>query len=235
MGEPFADFAFACTKANEVLVACTAIQAFPFSVQDVILEMTDMEIRSYGALKKRGICNPAQLFGSPDAVAVESNGRCIMYYDEDMPPVRKQFSFAHELGHIYAGHDIALVTKLLRAKDMRHEALYKKYELEANFFAAQLLMPHQVICELSRRGRKITCAFLMRTFGVSGEAAEKRLKTLRAMRDWNATKINVGMTLDDIVREKFAPFIDATAPRDMPYTEEFEKELALQRERDAWA
>lgn len=36
--------------------------------------------------------------------------------------------------------------------DLNNKSDYSLYEVEANFFAAQLLMPEQVINELRRRG-----------------------------------------------------------------------------------
>ena len=56
------------------------------------------------------------------------------------------------------------------------------YEIEANFFAAQLLMPQQILFELIRRGANISVANLTKWFGVSKQAAQKRIETL--------TKIN---------------------------------------------
>ena len=56
---------------------------------------------------------------------------------------------------------------------------YQIQEIEANFFAAQLLMPEQIINELIKRGKRISKENLILWFGVSEQAAIKRLDTLR--------------------------------------------------------
>ena len=57
----------------------------------------------------------------------------ILAYNDSDPTVRKRFSVAHEIGHLLLGHPGQGGTFNLESKDPR--------EVEANFFAAELLIP----------------------------------------------------------------------------------------------
>jgi Zn-dependent peptidase ImmA (M78 family) len=72
---------------------------------------------------------------------------------------RERWTIIHEMGHIYLGHE----------EDTRDN------ELEADFFAASLLMPEITLIAMSHRV-KLTNKFISNTFGVSNEAAAVRLK-----------------------------------------------------------
>jgi len=77
---------------------------------------------------------PDAVFNSKGDAVTQTRGTCVfILYNDERPVVRKRFSVAHELGHLYLGHlhgnsSIALDTENFD-------------ELEANTFAAHLLMP----------------------------------------------------------------------------------------------
>lgn len=73
---------------------------------------------------------------------------------------------AHEFGYFKLEHNYSCSEN------------YGNYEVETNFFAAQLFMPEQLIRELNRRGVNTNEDFLQKYFGVSKEDANKRLSTL---------------------------------------------------------
>ena len=108
----------------------------------------------------------------------------------------------HELGHLQCGHD-------LDNKDV-----YDIYEVEANFFAAQLLMPEQVIIELQNRGAMITKENLIEWFSVSKEAAEKRIATLRKI-DFKRRSLEEKVVYESILL-KYKSFIDKIAHKLAP-------------------
>lgn len=105
-----------------------------------------------------------------------------------------------------------------------------KYEIETNFFAAQLLMPEQILREFIRRGVAVNNVFLRQHFGVSREAAEKRLKTLaRTNSEWRTRQ---EAEYDDIILAKYSSFIDSICPKSSYYDYEYEEDM--QNQRDKW-
>lgn len=102
--------------------------------------------------------------------------------NSDKPRVRRRFTIAHELGHLALGH---LHTGEMVLDEM--SSTTQPQEIEANAFAAGLLMPEQgVVASLERlRARLGTKAlplewavWLSASFGVSEEAAAYRMTNL---------------------------------------------------------
>ena len=137
------NFNKAYIKASEVLIKSSVIQSFPFSPKKLVKEQSSIVCRSYGKAKKRGV--DITDFGSKSATIFRLGGKSIIFYDETKPEPHIAFSILHEFGHDMLGHDF---TK-------KDEECYRKYEIEANFFAAQLLMPEQIIRELQKKGVKL--------------------------------------------------------------------------------
>ena len=155
--------------ANEILLISNTISTFPFSVTKMIAEMTDIQCCSFKRAMSYGV--DINSLGSESAVIADYNGRCIIFYNEREPKERVRFSLLHELGHYILQHN-------LDTKDLK---LYEKQEVEANCFAAQLLMPEQILLELRHRGKGIDSSFLMSKFHVSKEAAAKRIGTMNKL------------------------------------------------------
>lgn len=85
----------------------------------------------------------------------------ILHNDKDQSPEHLNWTRAHEIGHIYCGHK----------KDSRRE------EIEAHFFAAQLLMPEYTIYQMTKYG-SVNTNTIYSLFNVSLTAASKRIVTL---------------------------------------------------------
>lgn len=77
-------------------------------------------------------------------------------------PQRLRFSLAHELGHVYLGHE----------EDGEIE------EKEANCFASQLLAPDVVLERVLKRFDSADIEATRNTFGLSWEAAEIKVKSV---------------------------------------------------------
>ena len=90
----------------------------------------------------------------------------IVLYNQDAGNLRRRnFTLAHELGHIY----------------LEHSADDSVAEREANHFAAQLLAPRILVEQLARQWDcPLTPGDLCGVFGVSLRAAQNRLQSLRA-------------------------------------------------------
>ena len=169
------DFSRAYSKANEILVKSSAIQTFPFSPKDLVKEQTPIVCRSFKKARKYGVDITA--FGSESAIIMSFQGKKIIFYDETKPDTHNRFSILHELGHEINGHDFS----------KKDEDTYHRYEVETNYFAAQLLMPEQILRECQNRGARINRFFLQTNFGVSAQAADKRIETLaRTNVEWRS-------------------------------------------------
>ena len=178
--------------------------------------------------------NVDDVVSSKDAEAVEQCGRYIIFYNQNMPSVRIAFSIAHEIGHIVLGHDIEHITEYRKKNDSRFKELYGQSEIEANYFAACLLMPEAIINRLKSFGCCITKEFLQISFGVSESASEIRIKTLRRNSQRYVSYWTKDKSLDNAVLLKFADFIKKISPRRKSYEEEYRYEEEMQEERNRW-
>lgn len=213
------NFSAVYSKANEILVKSRVISAFPFSPIDLVEEQSAIKCRTYKKARRYGVDISA--FGSESATIFDYGGRQIIFYDDSKLMTHVKYSILHELGHPLNKHDFNVTDK----------ELYGRYEVETNFFAAQLLMPEQVLREFVHRGARITKEFLMQHFEVSETAAKKRIETLAKITvEWRSRQEK---EFDDIILCKFAAFIDSICPSGGNYFD-FEDEYDRQRERDSW-
>ncbi len=90
----------------------------------------------------------------------------IIYIDENLPENEKLFVCAHELGHM-------LLHKKANAVYMDTRTCFNtnKYEIEANQFAAELLIPDELIYE----NRNLTTEQFTRLLGYEKSLIEMRL------------------------------------------------------------
>ena len=116
--------------------------------------------------------------------------KLILYNDDKIEP-RKNHSLCHEIGHLRAHHSKHGETE----------------EIEAHFFASQMLVPNAIIAEIKRRGYKINVQLLTSKFGVSSEAAEKKIFYLARFPDIHKNE------LDDLVLMQFWAFINSHFPQ----------------------
>ena len=129
------------------------------------------------------------------------------------------WTLAHEIGHIY----------------MEHKEDGPTEEIEAHFFAAQLFMPEYSILMMSREHGKISIDDLVEVFGVSPEAASKRLETMRKKRAFRASSID--KTIWAIQKERVDMYYECdkdsyTYRNLLNYMLEREEEYILELERD---
>lgn len=213
------DFSAVYSKANEILVKSRVISSFPFSAIELVNEQTAIKCRTYKKALKYGIDITA--FGSESATIIEYAGKEIIFYDDSKLMTHVKYSILHELGHSLNKHNFNIADK----------EIYGRYEVETNYFAAQLLMPEQVLREFNNRGIRITKEFLMQHFEVSETAAKKRIETLAKTKfEWRSQPEK---EFDDIIICKFATFIDGICPSRKKCFD-FEDEYDRQKERDSW-
>ena len=134
----------------------------------VVLEALDSEVSGL-------------LYRHPEQVVIAVN--------RDHPTTRRRFTVAHELGHLvlHQGRPV-IVDHVVRARinlrDAASSLATEREEIEANRFAASLLMPpefvhaHMQNALRPRRDEDATIQYLARKFGVSVQAMEIRLTNL---------------------------------------------------------
>ncbi len=121
------------------------------------------------------------LYRRPDGVVIAVN--------RDHAPTRRRFTVAHELGHLllHQGRPL-IVDHVVRARinlrDHRSSLATEREEIDANRFAASLLMPADLVNDrLTKQLRhglseQRTIDALAKEFGVSPQAMEFRLTNL---------------------------------------------------------
>lgn len=215
------DFKKAYIAATEKLVQFGKIQGFPVQISGLLKAHSDIQLHSFAWAERHGVAR--SMFQSESAELQECYGRYTIYYDETKPETHSRFSIAHEWGHYDLHHDFD--------KARHDESYYKKTEAETNMFAAQLLMPEQVIRELQKREYRITAPFIQKTFCVSNQAAEVRMHTLKSFPSF--LRSHEERELDDIlINFVFKEWLNAAFPRRMTY--DFEAENKKQEERERW-
>jgi Zn-dependent peptidase ImmA (M78 family) len=113
-----------------------------------------------------------------DVAAFHDNKTRVIYVAAKDKPSRKLFSIAHELGHIFLGHQNYEV--LFRIPN--ENGAYSKNEKEANSFAAHLLMPEFMVQEYLDKYSltKVDYVKMSNIFGVPIVAMRDTLERLRA-------------------------------------------------------
>jgi Zn-dependent peptidase ImmA (M78 family) len=96
-----------------------------------------------------------------DAILYRDESVSIIGYDENVARVRQKFSVAHELGHLHMGHVHGQSSIDLDSTDFD--------EVEANQFAANLLMPQTFLASDIKAGMRDVQA-LAKKYVVSEEA-----------------------------------------------------------------
>lgn len=214
------DFKRANVLANEILVASSTLISFPVNTKQIVKEWSDIKILSFKRAYDYGI--DIEAFGSKAAVIQHMHGRYMIFYNQDDYTPRIKFSILHEFGHYLLGHKL---------KKYADDTEYGCVEVEANCFAAQILMPEQVLNELKGRGAIITVDFLKKHFGVSEEAAQKRIETMGKINyKWRSPDEQI---FDETILFKYKDFIDAILPKKNKFNW-YEDECERQRERDSW-
>jgi Zn-dependent peptidase ImmA (M78 family) len=113
-------------------------------------------------------------------------GRIVIGLNETHPPVRQRFTIAHELGHLvlHPGTNVFL-DRRVNFRDQTSSLAVDRDEIQANSFAAELLMPAEMVlaeCQrASNLGTLMTSGFvadLATIFDVSSEAMGHRLTNL---------------------------------------------------------
>ena len=181
------DFDKAQNVATDLLLAQT--------ISTLHVNVTDLQFNRPIVIDS--VQNFAQITNRPlsNFTCEQFNGACVVDYprcsvilfdEQEDNPCRTHWGIAHESGHLYLGHQ----------KDGDPE------EIEAHFFAAQLLMPEIVLREIERRKGSISALEIADYFQVSYTSAYKRIETLNRRGCWSYAD------RDKKLLEKFMPYIE---------------------------
>jgi Zn-dependent peptidase ImmA (M78 family) len=112
--------------------------------------------------------------------------RAVILINKYDSPARKRFSIAHELGHFFLHTSAVFVDRRVRFRNSASSQGTNPEEIEANNFAAELLMPESLVLEEASRLRmrrspptdEELIEALASAFAVSKQAIEFRLANL---------------------------------------------------------
>lgn len=183
------DFALACIKANEILMNPRSGIEFPLPLSSISKDLYGIPCRTYAIAALYNI--DIHAFGSESGLLICKNDKRIIFYDEKKCDTHCYFTKAHELGHHVLDHELNPTSNLI----------YRKQEKEANYFAAQLTMPHQLISLLKEKSA-LTAGLLSHVFGVSYPAASNRLESYPYLNvdSWTEDETR----FDKLITQKFA-------------------------------
>ncbi len=83
-----------------------------------------------------------------DAVCVNHREKPHIFIKKNMSPLRKRFTYAHELGHLQIPSHTGMISCTTELPEQIDFSSYYRMEQEANAFAAELLMPAEWIRSL---------------------------------------------------------------------------------------
>lgn len=157
---------------------------FPVDVEKIVELELGMEIIPAANLWK-GADTEAFLATDFKTIIVDKD-----IYLEDRLGNKLRFALAHEVGHfvlhrdLFAYYQISSAEEYIRFIREIPDASYRRIELQANLFAANLLMPEEILLNKFREkaanqdGVDSVLNEASRYFGVSNEAMKYRLRIL---------------------------------------------------------
>ena len=123
-------------------------------------------------------------------VSLQTGGRPRILVNAGDSLVRQRFTIAHEIGHVVLGH---LDTAHTVYRDTRQNYTLGNFdprERDANYFAAELLMPADAVRVYAAEEKGATIHTLAERFQVSATAMEIRLKTLGILPPWFSREVS---------------------------------------------
>ena len=201
------------SRAYEILI-CQDVLTFPLDVFNIKLNK-NMKIMSFDELAQINNISYEQikeLSQNADAFKFEQNGILLIVYDNKIQSLgTKRWSIAHEYGHVV----------------LNHKCQSDQNEIEANFFAANLLLPQCILKELLTKRGDITKDYLKGKFSISEEAATKYLARING-RGFDYFKNEY----DDIILEKSKKFLDNEIRKSRLFQMKLEDDM--QEKRNDW-
>lgn len=144
-------------------------------------------VQNYSAIVDRPITDFAcSEFGGSGLIKHPSGWNIVLYDDKETNQERKHWGIVHEIGHIYCDHE----------KDERKE------EIEAHYFAAQIVMPEIALYEIAKIQGSINAFDIYAFFNASYTSCSKRIGTMQKRLGYSCSDI------DRALLEKLRPLIE---------------------------
>lgn len=122
----------------------------PIDVETICRNLADLSVKKF-PVQIDGVCLDLKMPGRRPKV----------WISRDIPPVRRRFTLAHEIGHIVIPWHLGTIVDDIDVPRSGEATKYREMEAEANRFAAELLMPSTWVVGLSERADHV--AGLMRS------------------------------------------------------------------------
>lgn len=161
----------AIKKARELYSKVNHLFPYDYTDLDIVLQYLELNAYLYDPKDFKHDEDLYQFLINASGYLVKDEKN--IYVNKLEHPVRQRFTIAHEIGHYYLNHKNTGV--LMR--DEKSSLGTRKEEIEANAFAAELLMPEQLFSKYYYLG--LSEEELAFKFGVSMEAVRNRIDNLR--------------------------------------------------------
>lgn len=140
-----------------------------------------------------------------------------LFYNSEMPSIRKAWTFAHELGHYFAGHHFYI------ENDNVSKELNNVLEQEANCFARELLVPSGLVLYIADyyKSRDVISFYtiLRAIFNLSKEASFYIARDLSKVRK-EYTERKIYENYIDIIK-RYYPFLYKKIFLNIPSRDDF--------------
>lgn len=167
-----------------------------FQIKELPLKLTDIAKKANITIKKNSEINILK----PQTLAISFllNNKWVIVYDDSFDNIAMiRFSIAHEMGHIFLGHEL---------KGGYHQRTFNvdkpQVETEADIFASRLLAPACVLWGLNLH----TPEEIMKACDISTSAAKIRAERMEVLYKRNKFLIS---PLEQKVYNNFKDFIDS--------------------------
>jgi len=143
------------------------------------LELTEFPLDLNAILERYALTLRKGPFDDPDISGAFSRKAHTIYLSDKESPERQAFTVAHEIGH-YKLHEDRPIDILYRKQVWQLNSSADTDEAQANWFAANLLMPKEAVERMWNITHDVTR--LSQIFGVSVTAMSRRLKDLNLVK-----------------------------------------------------
>lgn len=207
------DFKSSGETAVSVLLSSSQ-ETFPVKIKKILRDQ-GISLMDYSQLGKDFNVTISETSRDGGVLWKKDTNEYVIIFNRENHKPRMIWTIAHELGHI-----------LLKHHENINNITYDNMEIEANHFAAELLAPSSIIKVLANYGNTIDVDYLQSTFGLSKQAAEKRIVTLNR---------KISATIDESVCLVYQDFISNNMKVGSFETlNSFETEYEMELERDKW-
>lgn len=163
------NYKLATNSASQILLQQSHINTFPINPKDICISNQQnifCTFQEYSKLTKISIKDLTSNYKFNDGYTIRNirpNTNIVLYNNSIISNGRINWTNSHELGHIVLNH---------RSHTLDNEK-------EANAFASQLLIPKCILIALIKENVNVTPSYLIDNFGLSEEAANNAISSLK--------------------------------------------------------